>query len=52
MVFIQYKTFYNGTKEKLDIKIIDVGGIFWERLACLDEAYNKNFNYNLIIIIN
>jgi alanyl-tRNA synthetase len=34
MVFMQYKTFHDGTREELDIKIIDTG-IGLERIAWL-----------------
>jgi len=34
MVFMQYKTFHDGSREELDIKVIDVG-IGLERVAWL-----------------
>jgi len=37
MVFMQYKTFHDGSREELDVKIIDVG-IGLERIAWLNNG--------------
>lgn len=54
MVFMQYKTFHDGSREELDIKIIDVG-IGLERVAWLVngsstsycDTFEKTFKYCL-----
>ena len=50
MVFMQYKTFHDGSREELDVKVIDVG-IGLERIAWLyngtSTSYSDTFSHSL-----
>jgi len=50
MVFMQYKTFHDGSREELDVKVIDVG-VGLERIAWLyngsSTSYSDTFAYTL-----
>jgi len=50
MVFMQYKTFHDGSREELDVKVIDVG-VGLERVAWLyngsSTSYSDTFAYAL-----
>jgi len=43
MVFMQYKTFHDGSREELDVKIIDVG-IGLERIAWLNNGSSTSYS--------
>jgi alanyl-tRNA synthetase len=43
MVFMQYKTFHDGSREELDVKIIDVG-IGLERVAWLYNGSSTSYS--------
>lgn len=43
MVFMQYKTFHNGTREELDVKVIDVG-IGLERISWLYNGSSTSYS--------
>ena len=54
MVFMQYKTFHDGSREELDVKVIDTG-IGLERIAWLyngsSTSYSDTFAYTLSKIL-
>ena len=43
MVFMQYKTFHDGSREELDVKVIDVG-IGLERIAWLNNGSYTSYS--------
>lgn len=43
MVFMQYKTFHDGSREELDVKVIDVG-IGLERVAWLNNGSSTSYS--------
>ena len=43
MVFMQYKTFHDGSREELDVKVIDVG-IGLERVAWLYNGSSTSYS--------
>ena len=43
MVFMQYKTFPDGSREELDVKVIDVG-IGLERIAWLNNGSATSYS--------
>jgi alanyl-tRNA synthetase len=43
MVFMQYKTFHDGSREELDVRVIDVG-IGLERVAWLYNGSSTSYS--------
>lgn len=43
MVFMQYKTFHDGSREELDVKVIDCG-IGLERIAWLNNGSSTSYS--------